>query len=651
MKKILTIILSMLIAIVPLASCGTTEKPAAATLELSQEYISLSLFGEKELVASVSDDSQVDWENSNSSVIKIVEMNNAVKLIAKSVGTAVITAKSGKLSSSCVVSVAPTNEKLALSVVGRDTLDLRVGGDVYIPTSVSFGGNEFTKASIKFTSENTEIAEVSADGHVTAKAAGTTNIAVVAEFEGNYSNVVNVSVNVSNGPYLKVNAAFLSLYATKEALDPLEFPSNKEFKVSIVDGANEVEVSDYTIEYTTEGIAKLENGVLNAVKKGTTQVKVICTYQGVEYYANIYVEVKDLPKVKISLEKDAVTLVVKSEVEFFNTKTQLSVSATLDGKNIAKSDIYWTVDDGTNVATVTSAGIVKAVSVGTATVSANYDFAGKTYKDSCTVNVTNVLLDGAITKVDAGNSLVFEGVDYTNSSTDPLIRFQYIPPVEYVGDKGTGAGGTAADAAPYGPEMIYVTVQDAENLGNYVTVAVRRYHNDGAFYKSSRVGARASTWGAYMTGQANRTADFYGYFAGPSDPTSWGCPMGGNGGYGAGAAFSFYGAFLYETENVDNYKMGISVDGSKVYMYNGGTITLLWDFSAAGQNGVNKPTWDGIKSNKVNIFVTIDYIQHGYGSAYFAIDKLAGATITADSTLSVESVESAGVVIPAAYKA
>ena len=87
MKKILTIILSMLIAIVPLASCGTTGKPAAATLELSQEVITLSLFGEKELIANVSDNSDVVWSNSNATAVKIVEKGTINIYIDKDVDT------------------------------------------------------------------------------------------------------------------------------------------------------------------------------------------------------------------------------------------------------------------------------------------------------------------------------------------------------------------------------------------------------------------------------------------------------------------------------------------------------------------------------------------------------------------------------------
>ena len=642
MKKILTIILSVLIAIVPLAGCNNNNQPSK-TLELSQEVITLSLFGEKELIANVSDNSDVVWSNSNATAVKIVEKGNSVNVIAIGAGTSVITAKVGDLTDTCNVSVAATTETLALSVEGRDALELRVGAEGYIPTKVSFGGQEFSKAVVKFTSANTDIAEVSADGIVTAKVAGSTTIKVVAEFEGNYSNEVEVSVNVSAGPLVKVNASYLSLYATKEEVDPLQFPTEKQFNVAIIDGSKVTEITDYTVEYTTEGVATLSNGVIDAVKKGNTQVKIICNYLGVEYFAIVYVEVKELPKVSISLVQTSIDLVSESQVEFFKTSAQLDVSATLDGKDVADSDIYWTVDQGQDVVTVTKAGLVKSVVAGNAVVSANYDFAGKTYKASCNVNVSDITLDGALVKVEAGNSLVIEDVDYQASSTDSLVRFQYIPPVEYTGDRGL-----LADAAPYGPEMIYVTIQDAEDFNSYVTVGIRRYKGDRAFYKSARVGARASTWGALTTGLPNQYDTFYGFFEATNNPTHWATAMGVQGGYATYAAFSFYGGYLFETENVDNYKIGISLDGSKVYMQNDGTNTLVWDFAVSGQ--VNKATWDGIKSGKVNIFLTFDYIQHGYGSGYFAIDKLAGETITSNSDVEFTTEETSGVVIPAAYK-
>lgn len=99
------------------------------------------------------------WYSSNK---KIVVVNQAGKVTAKSKGTAIITAKIGKSAYKCAIAVeSPKINKTGISLYKGKTFQLKMSN---------------TKQKYKWTSSNSKIASVSSNGKVTGKNVGTTYI-------------------------------------------------------------------------------------------------------------------------------------------------------------------------------------------------------------------------------------------------------------------------------------------------------------------------------------------------------------------------------------------------------------------------------------------------------------------------------------------
>lgn len=110
------------------------------------------------------------WSSSNTSVATV---SSSGKVTAKSAGTANITVKTdnGK-TATCKVTVSG---KTVTSITMRSSLSLEVGSTYTLTPSITPSD---AKTSYTWSSSNTSVATVSSSGKVTAKGAGTANIAV-----------------------------------------------------------------------------------------------------------------------------------------------------------------------------------------------------------------------------------------------------------------------------------------------------------------------------------------------------------------------------------------------------------------------------------------------------------------------------------------
>lgn len=128
----------------------------------------------------------VTYKSSNSTVAA-VDKDGVVT--GKKVGTAVITATTGKLSATCnvtVTNIAPTG--LALD---QTTVTLDASKTTQLKATITPSG---AASKITYSSSDTKIAAVSTSGLITAKAAGT---AVITAKAGNLSATCTVTVNTS----------------------------------------------------------------------------------------------------------------------------------------------------------------------------------------------------------------------------------------------------------------------------------------------------------------------------------------------------------------------------------------------------------------------------------------------------------------------
>ena len=613
MKKILSFIIALIITVTPLVGCGNAE---ISELSLDKDTITLSLFGETDLTVKSVNVSGITWENGSDDVVKMVEKSNSVKLIAIKAGTSVITVKGGDLSASCVVVVASTTQQLALSVNGYSELDLRQGGTCYIPAAVRFGGEEFDKAQVFYRSQDETVATVSETGVVQAVSVGETVVEVYAEYYGYVSNKCEIAVSVKNGPLFKTNAAFLSLYAIGAEDDPAIFPDTFDLDVAIIDGETVIKDVNYEVDNADVNVAIWENGSIKALGTGNTELTLSYNYNNEIYTAKVYVTVRNVPVVSLSLTEDSLILFDSAPKESYKSKSQLIAVGTLDGKTISASDIYWTVDSGEGVVTVNNKGVVKGVTAGKAVVSANYDFGGRTYSARCNVQVNTPLAyissheyydrAGVYSTIYQGAKLAYDEITLTNDRNTPFVRLNYIPDKLPNANEPNDNSGISNKML----RMIYVTLKEIGNESNSVTVAIRISYDQALTLAC--IGARASTFPEFTEGSGGRNKKpFFGINNGSNTTTEAGFSI--DEARGLSAMFSLYGKYLDDTS--DRYTLGFAIEGTALYMHNNNTVTKIWDLDSdtrAYAEANSRPlkdsnAWGGFTSDKVKLTVHGDY--------------------------------------------
>lgn len=289
----------------------------------------------------------------SSSNVNVASVNNSGLVTAISEGTATITVTSEQKTA-----------QLSLTVVRRSTsrinispfLDqtLRIGGTLQMSaTPLDNSGQPISGRTVNWFSSNQTIATVSAQGRVTALAAGSTTI--TAESDG-ATNSIRVTVTPVPVGTVSVNPA----------VDTLVQSDVRQIVPVVRDTAGRA-ITSFTgrsVSWQSSNvlIASVNNqGVVTGSTPGVTTLTV--TIDGVE----------SNPLTLTVAQVGSVTLAPQSPQVKLGTTLQLAVTVKdLQGNVLRMSSRSPTFSSSaTNVATVSPAGVVSALNTGSATISAS----------------------------------------------------------------------------------------------------------------------------------------------------------------------------------------------------------------------------------------------------------------------------------------
>lgn len=161
------------------------------------------------------------------------------------------------------------------------------------------------------------------------------------------------------------------------------------------------------------------NGTVKALKKGKATITASFVYGGKTYSAKCVVRVKNP---SLSLNKTSVSVTQKSSVILTATTFPLNVKVTWKSSN-------------KSVAKVSSNGKVTGVKPGSATVTASFNYGGKTYKKTCAVTVKKETAKSRYNKIvnyirkngDIENVVTVEGAQfYLNISEKDGVLYFYV---------------------------------------------------------------------------------------------------------------------------------------------------------------------------------------------------------------------------------
>ena len=371
------------------ATCKVTVYVEATSVSLKQSKITLDKgkTAQIELVpypdyARVSITSCYVYEGSN-----IVSVTNDGVITALNPGTETIyvSTSSGGNSLKCTVTV-----KSPATDIKLDKTAVTIAKDRTYSLSAKLTPSNSTD-SVSYASSNTAIATVSSKGVITAVAKGTAVITAMTTSGKTATCTVTVSLPSTSVTLNKTQVSIYTgkTYALKATMAPTDTTDNVTWTSTNTDIASVDE--NGVVTAMTQGSAKI-------IARTTSGETAVCTVKAIA------------PATSVKLNKTAVSV---------NKGSTYSLKATIN-----PSDSYDTVkwsSSNTKIATVTSSGVVKGITKGTATITVT---TGSGKKATCKVTVkipsTSVKLSKTAIMVNKGKTYTLKATMSPADTTDTV---------------------------------------------------------------------------------------------------------------------------------------------------------------------------------------------------------------------------------------
>ena len=331
----------------------------------------------------------ITWTSSYTS-IATVDANGLVKGVEA--GSTTITAKCGSYSATCKVTVTQTP---AASVsLDKTTLSLKATETATLSATVL--PENATDKTVKWSTSNSKIATVDANGKVTAIAVGNATITAAC---GNLSATCQVTVSATPAASITLNKTAITLKATEsETLTANVMPAT---------------TTDKTVTWTSsdDKVATVDaNGTVTAIAVGKATITATCG----SVKATCAVTVNATAASSITLSKTTLSLkATESE-----TLTATVMPATTTDKTVT-----WTSSDD-KVATVDANGKVTAIAVGNATISASCGSVSASCKVTVeTTPAESVEINVSSSTLRAGESTKLVVTVKPSTTTNPSVTY------------------------------------------------------------------------------------------------------------------------------------------------------------------------------------------------------------------------------------
>ncbi|BAU26732.1 S-layer family protein [Aneurinibacillus soli] len=278
--------------------------------------------------------------------------------------------------------------------LNKNTLTLTAGGATGSLTATVSPDNA-TNKKVTWSSSNSTVATVDANGVVTPKAAGTSTITVTTE-DGNQIATCVVTVQ----------AALSDLTVSEGALQPAFSTTQDTYSVDVTNDVTSITVAataaDPQYKVFIKGNETTSDTITLDVGANTIPVKVVAPNDAEEKTAKTYTITANRGSVPVSgVALDSSTL---SLTAGGNTAT---LTATVNPDNATNKKVTWSSSNST-VATVDANGVVTPKAAGTSTITVTTEDGNKTATCAVTVQdeigVTSVTLDKTTVSLTAGGS-------------------------------------------------------------------------------------------------------------------------------------------------------------------------------------------------------------------------------------------------------
>ena len=326
-------------------------KPTSISISSS---LPLTVGESSRLYASVSPSNAqytLTWSSGNSSIAK-VDQKGTVTGVSEGSTTITVKTNNGK-SADCEVTVSPRSVK-DVSIDAELPLEV---GDTYTLTPVIIPSD--IETTFTWSSNNDDVATVSATGEVTAVSEGDANITV--ETDNGKKSTCKVTVSPKSVKDVSIDAELPLEVGNTYTLTPVVTPSDAE--------------TTFTWSSDNDDVATVsETGEVTAISEGDANITVE-TDNGKKSTCKVTVSPKSVKDVSIDAELP---------LEVGNTYTLTPVVTPSD----AETTFTWSSDND-DVATVSETGEVTAISEGDANITVETD-NGKTATCKVSVKISEI---------------------------------------------------------------------------------------------------------------------------------------------------------------------------------------------------------------------------------------------------------------------
>lgn len=271
----------MSFAVLGVASCSSGDITDSSSIgvkefSLSAKNVDLIYGDTYELVAKSTSKDPIVWESSDEEVAKV----NDGTVLACGKGSAVITAKSGSLSATCLVNVGFSNILPALTIdnVSDNNVFLAKGSSFALRGLVSFNGKTFP-CPISVALEDDGVLSLS-DGFIVGAKEGTTEVRIKGNWNGFSNNEMGktIQVNVSKDVsfYTEVSFGASSFVTSKVELSIVPSWQGKNYNSeatlsfkTVINGSTQL--GNVVLE-DNDIVSLSEDGRIKAKKTGSTKV-------------------------------------------------------------------------------------------------------------------------------------------------------------------------------------------------------------------------------------------------------------------------------------------------------------------------------------------------------------------------------------------
>lgn len=348
-----------------LARGGTLSPVTGVTLDKTKVSVQVNDFVQLTATVQPPDaaNKNVIWASADPT-IATVDANGKITGVKVGTTTVTVTTEEGNFTATCEVEVKPAAipvVKVTGVTLDQSTMTLNVGATGQLTETVA--PDNATDKTVKWSTSNSSVATVNADGTVTAKAPGKATITVTTN-DGNYTATCVVTV-IQPVPVTGVKLDKTTM--------TINVGDNKQLTATVLpDNA-----TDKSVVWSTSNssIATVDaNGNVTAKAPGKTTITV--TTNDGHYQATCEVTViQGVPVTGVELSPSAATVSIGESKQ---------LAATVMPANATDKDVKWS-SDHPEIATVDQNGLVQGIAVGKATITVRTEDGG--YTDNCVITV------------------------------------------------------------------------------------------------------------------------------------------------------------------------------------------------------------------------------------------------------------------------